>query len=540
MNSFTLVRYNFRVMIHHNWWLLVIPLATSQLTVFWNLITQRFYPALPAQTVELVSPLLAAYLGAHLLSAEYRSGIGGILASKPVDIGKVVLMRLIVALGLVWTLGGLSLVAYYFGLEPYPILMPALAGMVSSLFLALFALTFATLFRNALAGFAVAALYWVLDLPPGPPLHPYMSLRSLTSSFPLPGMTAQQSFTQTWWAVKLVLLIGAAALYFWHGRLLFTMGYPLTVRTRQRALALAGTILALYLVSGAALKVTYGYLHRGRLDPDDATWFRRQFASYGPIPMASLFGANFQRYVGEIPNTWRIQSEGEADRLGSTLPHIRDLRRILETAPDSLWAASAADLLARIESRRQETVEQKVSYYRAVVDKYPNSPYVSFALRQIARTYTDQIEENRSPRANRGPNAPPPDRSLSDGEMEARALAAYEDLVTKYPGGIYQQEALRFLSNAYRRRGDPSAALRWTEAWIQGAPVQEKFSALLLKAEILRDQGKTEEAKQFAAQAETAVRAFRNEIATGALPPSPARRRWEEEAKVVDGKLRAF
>ena len=85
-----LLRYNFRVLMFRNWWLLVFPIAASQLVVFWNLITLRFEESLPAYSMEMVSPLLAAFLCAHVLSAEYRSGVGAILASKPVDIGKVV------------------------------------------------------------------------------------------------------------------------------------------------------------------------------------------------------------------------------------------------------------------------------------------------------------------------------------------------------------------------------------------------------------------------------------------------------------------
>src|SRR6266496_640967 len=144
-----------------NWWLLVFPIAASQLTVFWALITQRSSPTLPASSAEMLSPLIAAFLAAHLLSAEYQSNIGPIVASKPIDIGKVVFMRLIVVFALVWTLGLLSLVAFYFGMGHFNFLMTALAGLPSTLFLAMLALTFATLFRHPLAGFAVAALYWM-------------------------------------------------------------------------------------------------------------------------------------------------------------------------------------------------------------------------------------------------------------------------------------------------------------------------------------------------------------------------------------------
>src|SRR5438270_8849346 len=102
MNSLALIRYNFRIVMFNNWWLLVFPVAVSQLTVFWNIITQKFTPALPAISAELISPLLAAFLSAHLLAAEYPSHVAVILASKPLHIGKVVLLRLIGVLALVW------------------------------------------------------------------------------------------------------------------------------------------------------------------------------------------------------------------------------------------------------------------------------------------------------------------------------------------------------------------------------------------------------------------------------------------------------
>src|SRR5207245_1719396 len=147
------------------------------------------------------------------------------------------------------------------------------AGIVSSLFLGLFALTFATLFRNPLAGFAVAAIYWALDLPPGPPIHPFLSLKSLNSVLVAP-TTGQALITENWWIAKIVLLVAALLLYRFHARIVFTLGTPLTQRRRRKAIAWAAGILAFYLISGAALKVVYGYSRRGSLPPDDPTWFR--------------------------------------------------------------------------------------------------------------------------------------------------------------------------------------------------------------------------------------------------------------------------
>src|SRR5262245_55539559 len=139
MNQSTLFRYNFRVLMLNNWWLLVFPLAVSQLSVFWNVLIQRFSPDLPAKSLEMVTPLLGAFLGAHLLSAQYRSRIGAVLASRPVNIGKIVVMRLIVLLALVCGLAWLSLQAHYFWMEPFNQVPIFLACIPSTLFLTMLA-----------------------------------------------------------------------------------------------------------------------------------------------------------------------------------------------------------------------------------------------------------------------------------------------------------------------------------------------------------------------------------------------------------------
>src|SRR5579871_2621523 len=221
MNQTTLLRYNFRVLMFNNWWLLVFPLAISQLTVFWNVLTQRFTLELPAKSVEMITPLLAAFLGAHLLSAEYRSRIGAVLASRPVNIGRIVVLRLVVMLTLVWGLALLSLLAYSSWMEPFELTPAIQACIPSTLFLTMLALTFATLFRHSLAGFGVAALYWALDLPPGPPLHPYLSLRTLSSYDAVMSFPERQDFVHSWWIAKVILLVAALLLYLYHARLVF-------------------------------------------------------------------------------------------------------------------------------------------------------------------------------------------------------------------------------------------------------------------------------------------------------------------------------
>lgn len=515
MLSRALLRYNFRVLMFHNWWLLVIPLAVSQLTVFWTIATQPFNPSLPANAVESISPLLAAFLCAHLLSAEYRSGIGAVLASKPIDIGKVVFLRLVIAIGLVWALGWLSLLAFSFGMAPYPLLQPGVAFMVSSLFLGLFALTFATLFRHPLAGVGIAAIYWALDLPLGSPMNPFLSLKSLTASIPVSTIVQEQPLTDHWWIAKTLLLVAALALYNGQKKLLFTLGSPLTKRRKRSTLAWAGAVFALYIITGASAKVIYGYTHRGRLFPNDAAWFRQQFAPYSPLPVASLFGPNFRRYVGSIPNSLRIMQEGETDTMGDTEQHRRDLRHVIDTAPNSVWASSSAELLARLRTRAGTPTEEQAGYYRVVTDRYGDSPYTAFALQQIAHIYADAIAQ--------------------DAKFEPKARAAYLDLQTRFPAGTYSAEALRFLAENDRKHGDLPSATLYTQKWIKAAPVHEKFMAYIFLAEISRQSGKMSEAKQAAQQTLEAVKAFRNAVRAGISSlPETRRVRMENEALTVE------
>lgn len=421
-NTWALLRYNFRVLMLNNWWLLVFPIAVSQLSVFWNVVTvDKLKMWLPAQSAERITPLLAAFLGAHLLSAEYRSRIGAVLASRPVNIGKIVVMRLGVMLAVVWGLAWLSLQAYATWLEPYDTAPVYLACIPSTLFLAMLSLTFATIFRNSLAGFGIAAIYWALDLPPGAPLNPLMSLQSLTSLYSVLDDVERRAILEPWWIAKYVLLAAAVLLYFYHSRLVFSLGSPPTNRTRRRALTLYGSVLVFYVVSGAGYKVYYGYQNRAHLAPpelkdaNDITWFRYQFASYGPIPVASLFGPSFTRYLGEFNNPWRSLDE-ETDRVGDSPKHRQDLKEIMERTPGNPWAPSAAWAYARLEIRKQANVDAAVALYRKIVDKFPTSPYTDSALREMAIRY---IAANRLP--------------------EARA--AYDEMLRRVPDSRFRAEA---------------------------------------------------------------------------------------------------
>ena len=511
-----LLRYNLRVLIFNNWWLLVFPVAVSQATVFWTIITNTPNELAPVQTVETVTPLLAAFLCAHVLSAEYRSRIGAILASKPIDAHKVVFWRLAAAFGLVWALAVLSLAAFYFGLVQFPVL-PALAACVpSTLFLGLLALTCATLFRNPLAGFAAASVYWALDLPPGAPLNPFLSLRSYANALFAADKFGELPLSAPWWIAKICLLIGAAILFAIHGRLLFTLGTTAAPRIARRGVIFTATLILLYILSGAVIKVAYGYSNRGRLIPDDAAWFRKQFSSYGPIPAASLFGPAFRAYLGSFPKIWRLNPSEDAQRWDDTPRHRRELRRVLEQMPDSIWAPSAAELMARLEIDNPRTLDVALSHYRLIQEKYPASPYQEQALRGSAR-------------------------ALADAGRSDEARAAFEALLNRAPNSRHRTEAIRYLLDSDIERGELDSARRRAESWLAYAPLHERFAAHLSMAQIQQRAGRRPEAAEAAEQALSAGNAFRRAVVEGKVPATQVQIvRWQGDAANADNLARGI
>lgn len=513
MLSASLIRYNFRVLAFQNGWLLTIPLAASQLSVFWVGSTQRFQPSLPATVVETVSPLLGAFLSAHLLSAEYRSAVGAVLACKPVDIRKVVLIRLALVLGLVWGLAGLSLLAFTLSMEPFPILAPLAACIVSTLFLSMLALNFATLLRHPLGGFGVAALWWALDLPPGPPMNPFLSLKSLSHSFPAPGLDVPQPLTDNWWIAKIVLLVAGLFLYALHNKLIFLLGTPQTVKRTRRTLGAAAAVLAFVVVSGALIKVGYGYANRTRLFPNDLGWFRRQFGTYGLLPVASLFGRDFGKYLGEIPNAWRVQQDGESDTMGDTPKHRKEVRDIYEKSPRSRWAPSAAYQTALWEAKPGKPIAERLEFWERIVGSYPDSPYAIEAQSQVAALWEEAPDNEK-------------------------AMAAHRKLLELDPNGKYASASWRFLTQSDRSAGRLESAQKNAQEWVRASPVHEAFQAWMALSEIQAARGDQTGAEQSRGAVKEAIAAFRRATRARTLTISePKRVRVEAEVRALEDKL---
>src|SRR5262249_13726082 len=176
----SLWRYTFKILTGTGYWVLIVPVAAMMIVTIWMMALQTaFDQATADQIAEMMMPILGAFLVAHSLAPEYRSSIGAVLASKPVSLHRVLTLR--VALGLIapLLLTAVPIVLSSLTIKAVDVVTPLVGALPSLWFLSMLALTFATLFRSPLGGFAVAAGLWALDLEVGYSVHPLLSLQAI-------------------------------------------------------------------------------------------------------------------------------------------------------------------------------------------------------------------------------------------------------------------------------------------------------------------------------------------------------------------------
>jgi len=361
-------RYNYRILMGTGYWILVLPIAASQIVTLWMMaLASDFSQATATQIAEMMTPILGAFLVAHSMAPEYRSGVGGVLACKPVSLHRVVSMRAALAMAAAVFLTWVTLSVCSAGLKPINVGGPVLAALPSLWFLSLLALTFASLFRNALAGFAVAAALWGVDQALGYSIHPLLSLQGLHA------LEAQDPLAVLWLWGKGTLLVAGLLLLMIHGRLLRGL-YQMADRGNVvRVVAVVSALLLGYCATGAATVVGYAWLNRSNLSVPDVVWLQRQLKIYGPVPVAQFFGPAFATYVAEAPpQTSRTPSW-----------RMARLEIALKRWPKSIWA----DGIAYTMGREQEKADPPaaVANYLRVADAYGSSPFAPRALAQIVR-----------------------------------------------------------------------------------------------------------------------------------------------------------
>lgn len=367
-------RYNYRILMGTGYWILVLPIAASQIVTLWMMaLSSDFSQATASQIAEMMTSILGAFLVAHSMAPEYRSGVGGVLASKPVSLHRVVSMRAGLAMAAALFLTWVTLSVCSTTLKPIDVAGPMLAAVPSLWFLSLLALTFATLFRNALAGFAVAAALWGVDQALGYSIHPLLSLQGLHA------LQAEDPLAVLWIWGKAALLIAGFVLLAVHGRLLRGL-YQMADRSNVvRVVAVVCGLLLGYCATGAATTIGYAWLNRSNLAMADVIWLQRQLKIYGPVPVAQLFGPAFATYVVEAPAQASRAPDWRRERLEGALKRW----------PKSIWADGIAFTLGR-EQESSDAPAGAAAYLR-VADAYGSSPFAPRALAQIIRIEPDRL-----------------------------------------------------------------------------------------------------------------------------------------------------
>ncbi|MFN3648743.1 MAG: tetratricopeptide repeat protein [Armatimonadota bacterium] len=476
-------RYNYSILLGGNWWIIVLPVAASQIVTLWMMaLSADFDQRAATRIAELMTPVLGAFLVAHCLAPEYRSGVGAVLACKPVSLHRVVTMRVLLALLVAVALTTVTLFVCSVGLKPIDVWQPLVASLPGLLFLSLLSLTFATLFRNALGGFGVAAGLWALDFTVGYAIHPYLSLQGLYAR--MDGDPLAVMWTQGKWALG----IAAVVLLFLHGRLIHRVCRPPERRDVTRIAVATGAVLLAYCASGAAATLGYAYTHRAHLDTPDVDWLRRQMKVYGPVPVASFFGPALTTYVAE-PTASENSSSAEV--------RVQQLEQGLQRYAGSLWADGMAFAVGA-EREKTDPVRAVPDYYR-VADRFPKSPFAPRALFRIIRMEAPEV-----------------------GSEER--LKAARRLIESYPQSDDAERGAEAIAEMYPQLVNDAEMLEVSQVAVKTAPEHRKARWLIRIADLQRkagDLGAARSSAQAAVDAVAAIEARMESSADAALELRP-------------------
>ncbi len=503
--------YNIRILLGNTYWLVVTPVAAIQLVLFWNMATATlFSTARAAQTVELLAPILAAFLCAHALAPE-QDGVGELVFVRPVSVEKVLALRLAVIFAFVFAALTPAFVIYAIGIDGFPLAVTLLAALPSMLMLSVLAMALASASRNPMLGFAGAGAFWALDLVIGGYFNPLVSLHRFADC------VAGQPMSEQWVASKFVLLALAALIYTWQRRMLGRPAAPRRWVSAVRAGVAVGLLILVYVSSGAAYKVAYGLAHERELGARSRLWYQQQFRGYGPIPVPWIFGPAFALYVqAELGRNLPLADTGGG---GLWTPiDLERMQQVVSRYPRSIWADNAQYEIARFAAHQQaraawlvlayepgksepvrtkitEDISRAAHEYEVLADRYPNSPFAPLALAECAAI------------------------ALRILDFEA-ARVAYERLVRDHPSSPQSYVAGLRLSALNLREGASNDALRAADVAAGVAPWDLKAEALLAAARAAGQAGDREVARDRYRRAREVAREAIERATRGEKTPS--------------------
>lgn len=462
--------YNLRILLGNSYWLVVTPVVATQLVLFWSMATAVLLsPTRAAQTIELLAPILGAFLAAHLLAPE-QSGVGEVVFVRPVSFERVLLLRLAAALAFVLIVMVPAFVVYRFGIKRFPLELSVLGAVVSMVFLSVLALAAASATRQPLVGFGLAGAFWAMDAATGGYFNPLVSLSGFSANL------AGREMAEQWVLGKLALLALAGMLYLWGRQML---AQPAGAR-RWRSVVKVGAVLLValigYVATGAAYKVAYGLQHESQMGVHARSWYQRQFQGYGPLPVAWMCGPAFPLYVqADIGRSLALPSSAAT---GYEPLDVERMELLVRRYPESIWADNAQFEVARYQERhrggKQITVstgwtagsQQQTEFaiqegllraddeYRKLVAGYPASPFAPLALAASAHIGLNALEFDQ-------------------------ARSCYERLIADYPFSPQAYEAGTGMSALLLREGKPKEALAAADVAVQAAEWDGAPEALL-------------------------------------------------------------
>ena len=493
---FPLWTYNVRILMGNTYWLIVTPIAATQLVLFWNMATATlFSPTRAAQTIELLCPILCAFLCAHALAPE-QDGVGELVFVRPLSLEKILLLRLVVIFAFVFAVVSPAFIIYKVGIPDFPLGLTIVAALPSMLLMSALAMGLASATRRPIVGLGGAGAFWVLDLTKGRYFNPLASLHGFADYL------AAQPMAEQWAAGKLVLIGLAALIYVLLRRGLGRPASPRRWMSLVRTAALVVVILVAYVASGATYKVAYGIGHERELANRVRLWYQLQFRGYGPLPVAWMFGPAFPLYVQAELGSDLPVGGGTTGTLWTPVD-ISQMELLLERYPKSIWADNAQFEVATYRRRlpgerawlvigceadgrepRQTWVSENVAgaldEYERLVDDYPESPFAPLALSQRAHIGL----------------------SLLDFEL---SRSSYERLLRDYPEDAEAYAAGMGLSVLYLREGEWEKALQAADIAANVALWDVKGEALFAAAQAAEGAGEKEISRDRYARAREAA-----------------------------------
>ncbi len=503
--------YNIRILLANSYWLIVTPVATAQLVLFWNMaVVSGSEVTSTVETIELLAALLGAFLCAHALVPE-QGKVGELVFVRPVSLERVLVLRIAAIFAFVLIVVSPVLYFYSAKIDSFPLAAALLAALPPMLFLSVLALASASVLRHPLFGFAVAGAFWVLDLATSGYYNAIVSLHSFSDAL------ANRPMSDLWLVNKLVLIGLAAVIYLW---LRSRLGQPIAPR-RWRAVARRSVVVLVIAVAyfgvGAGYKVLYGMRHEGELGTRTRMWYQLQFSGYGPLPLARLFGPAFPLYVQADLATGGM-GLGEMNRPVVAPVDVVRLQELLARYPRSIWADNAQLEIARHALReptadvglligrvagRSDTVQRLLEMnlaassrgFQTLVERYPDSPFGPLALSQLAAIALSELDF-------------------------PLAIRSYERLIRDYPQAPDAYAAGLKLNRYYLANGQPDRALVAADIAADVGAWDVRADALLAAGHAAQAAGEEGVARERYEQAREAAKRAADRSIAGARSPS--------------------